>query len=190
MATINKYREVEEKYPISNRATVIQALLLIGGKKVGNAQLQEDRYFVPAHKNYLEGEIVSEWLRVRVEPDKASFNYKCWQPIGALKQTHCDEFETSVGNAEALLKLLNAVGFREIVTVRKERETFEIEDFEVAFDSVRNLGDFIEVECRSDSDDVAGLHDRIKELLCKLGAALGQQDHRGYPYQMLKLEAG
>jgi adenylate cyclase class 2 len=182
------YREVEQKYPIKNGDFVKQKLASIGARPKAPPKYQEDLYFTPAHNDYLNSPIVSEWLRIRIEPDGASINYKCWRPIGAEVQTHCDEYETPVGDHKALLKLFEAVGFKQIVTVKKNREIFTMDEFTIALDSVEGLGDFIEVESRSSAEDVHQIHLRIDQLLKDIGAQLGKQDRRGYPYQLLNRE--
>ncbi len=181
MSEKTKYREVEQKYPILNGSQVRQKLIAMGAQQKGSPRIQEDRYFTPAHKNYLEPAIVSEWLRVRIEPKGSSINYKCWQPIGAEVATHCDEYETRVENHEALLKLLEALGCKPIVTVKKQRDIFVLDEFEISFDHIDELGDFIEVEAKSDSEDIEQIHSRINDLLKNIGAQL----HRGYPYLLL-----
>ncbi len=185
MSVEPNYREVEQKHPIKNGIFVKQKLIAMGAKQKGSPKKQEDLYFTPAHKNYLEPAIVSEWLRVRIESGGSTFNYKCWQPIGAEIQTHCDEYETRVDDHKALLKLIEALGFKQIVTVKKCRETFLINEFVVAFDSVDGLGEFIEVESKSATEDVHEIHARIDRFLKDIEAILGEQDRRGYPYQLL-----
>jgi adenylate cyclase class 2 len=158
----------------------------MGAKSRGAPSIQEDRYYTPSHKNYLEPAIVSEWLRIRMEPKGASINYKRWLPVGAEIQTHCDEYETPIGNPEVMLKILDATGFKPIVTVKKHRDEFVWGEFVIAFDTVEGLGEFIEVESKSEDENVDAIHGRITEFLSKTGAQLGKQNRRGYPFQLLQ----
>ena len=63
-----------------------------------------------------------------------------------IKSYYCDEFETKIGSIEQFRKILSALNFRSIVTVDKLRKIYTYKDYEVAIDSVKDLGDFVEIE--------------------------------------------
>lgn len=101
---------------------------------------------------------MSEWLRLRTSHDPltgqtaASINFKRWLPLGAAEAAHCDEYESPVGDQEAVTLLLAALRFTEMVTVDKQRQVWLLGAAEVAIDEVTGLGGFIEFEYRGPGD--------------------------------------
>jgi adenylate cyclase class 2 len=69
-----------------------------------------------------------------------------------------------VGDAAAARALLELLGFREAVRVRKRRELYRLGGVEVALDTVEGLGTFVELESKG------ALGERLVELLELLGA--------------------
>jgi len=77
------------------------------------------------------------------------------------------ELEIEIANGKDLRELLNALGFQEIFTVKKERELYEFEfkgqNIEALIDYIPILKEnFIEVEIISESDDKV---DESREIL-------------------------
>jgi len=182
------YKEIEIKHPLKNMDFVVEKLTTLGAEPKLKHQIQEDIYYVPIHRNFLDEEIVSEWLRVRKTDKGMSFNYKRFLPLGAKIQTHADEYETEVSDVIGLQKILQALDFKEIVTVHKDRSTWLLEGIEIAIDNVNNLGSFIELEIKGDTENLEEAHEQLKNMLAKLEADVLPRDRRGYPYQLLNLK--
>src|SRR5437764_14184224 len=132
----NSQNEIEIKHPLHNPQHVMLRLKELGATLIANSEFQEDTYYVPAHRNFLDEPIVSEWLRIRRTLHTTTINYKRWLPIGAEIQTHCDEYESAVANASALEQILHALDMREIVKVSKNRSVWRLKDVEVAINQV------------------------------------------------------
>ena len=182
----SKFREIEIKHPLkSSKENLIKRINELGAEQTNKLQIQEDTYYVPKHRNFLDEEIVSEWLRIRKTEKKTNVNFKRWLPIGQENQTHCDEYETSISNVEAMEKIFFALDIKEIVKVRKERSTWLLNGVEIALDSVDNLGDFIELEAKVLNDDVEAAHKLLQDVLKLLDVEVLPRDRRGYPYQLL-----
>lgn len=176
----NKYTEVELTFPLLNAKDLIQRLNKIAKSKQQNI-FQKDIYFVPAHRNFLAKERVSEWLRIRETKDKITLNYKDWYPDGI----HCKEFETKIEDVTALKKIFESLDFKEIVDVEKVRSVWTYKGVEIAIDEVKDLGLFIELEVENDLDfeDAKKL---LYDILKELNAETGEQDFIGYAYRLLK----
>jgi adenylate cyclase class 2 len=145
-----------------------------------------DRYYTPAHRNFVEPRFPFEWLSVRRRGDSAILTYKHWHPENSETATHCDEFETLIESPEQLEKLLSALDFRELVTVEKERESFIYKDeFEISLDVVKGLGHFVEIEAARDFGSVEAARKRLFGLARSLGIDVSGLDKRGYPYQLM-----
>ena len=161
----------------------------LGARKLDEKR-QVDTYFNAPHRDFLEGQVVSEWLRIRDEGGgRCSINFKRWHPVGAIESTHCEEYESSVGDDKALFKLLEALDFREMVTVDKTRERWQLDDVEVAIDQLADIGTFVELEFTGQSANVEQARNRLQEMVRRIGVELGERDGRGYPYMLLGRDA-
>src|SRR3989304_3855067 len=59
-------------------------------------------------------------------------NFKHWYPENTKYTTHCDEYETRIYDLNQLEKILNALNFEKIVTVKKKRRVYKYQDlFEI-----------------------------------------------------------
>ncbi|MBN2330360.1 MAG: class IV adenylate cyclase [Candidatus Aenigmarchaeota archaeon] len=151
--------------------------------------VQKDDYFSPSHRDFLDAEFVNEWLSIRRRGGKAKLNYKFWYlDKDSESGTHCDEFETDVENPESLEKIFAALNMRKLISVQKEREVYTYKgEYEIAFDKVKGLGFFMEIETIKDFGSVekarAGLLDFAKTL--KLDRL--EPEKIGYPHMLLKM---
>lgn len=148
---------------------------------------QIDKYFVPAHKDFTKQRPVSEWLRLRDSSGKLSINYKNWHFEKDGKSHYCDEYETAVESIEEIEKIFKVLGMKQVVVVDKVRKNYRYRDYEFAIDSVKGLGDFVEIEYKGDTtglspDKVAG---EMIDLLKKIGCGKITRDYVGYPFQLL-----
>lgn len=147
-----------------------------------------DAYFIPHHKNFLKVEFPYEWLRLRDEGGSFSINYKHWYPQNSPENTHCDEFETSLGSIKIMDKIFLALDFIKIIEVDKCREKYMIDDIEFSLDDVRDLGYYLEIEYKGNKQNIDLAH-RVFEKYSKiLSNALGARNYRGYPYLLLELK--
>lgn len=185
---MSKYQEVEVKYPLYNRDEVINNINQRGLEVKLENETQNDSYYTPSHRNFLEPPVVSEWLRIRKTKGKCSLNFKQWLPIGAEVQNQCNEYETKIDDAYAVKKILELLDFKEIIIVNKTRNSWIYGNVEISIDHVDHLGDFIELEStiKVNDDQITYIHEKFTELLVELGAVIGKRDHRGYPYLLLE----
>jgi predicted adenylyl cyclase CyaB len=56
------------------------------------------------------------------------------------------ELETSIDDPAAMLELLQALGFVEVMVYRKRRESYRLDDCRIELDVVPMLGCFVEIE--------------------------------------------
>lgn len=188
-----KNTEVEIKHTLPDPDELRRRLHELDAISLGETR-QVDLYFNAPHTDFLAADVVSEWLRLRTETTtsdeagttgKASINFKRWHPVGAVKATHCDEYETGVDNAETLHHLLKALGYTEMVTVDKTRAQWRLPEVTVAVDTVANLGSFVEFEYDGDAATVEEATAALRATIDKIGVKLGGRDRRGYPYILL-----
>lgn len=185
---MGKYQEVEVKYFLCNKEQVLVNINQMGLKHNVENEIQNDSYYIPAHRNFFETEIVSEWLRIRETEINCTLNFKQWLPIGSKEQDYCNEYETVVGDLFALKKIFELLDFKEIVRVCKVRNSWIYDDVEICIDEVENLGTFIELEIlhKVEEGQISFIQEKFGKILKSIAAEVGKRDRRGYPYMILE----
>ena len=181
------YIEVEKKFALPH-PDALKAKLDALGAKPSEPTRQVDAYYNAPHRDFLAPEAISEWLRIRTEDRGSSVNFKRWHPIDALVKTHADEYETTVGDVEAIRRLLAALDFTPLVTVDKTREEWTLPEVEIVFDHVVDAGDFVEFEFKGDAADVEDATRQLEAFIASLDVELGEPINRGYPHILLGRE--
>lgn len=178
--------EIEIKIPLTNEAFSKVKEKLRKEAKFIKKSSQEDIYFNAPHRNFLAPEFPFEWLSIRRRGNKSVLNYKHWWPENAEIHTHCNEFETEISDPGNLEKIFFALGFKTLVTVKKERELYNSNDeFEIGLDTVENLGYFIEIEAVKNFGSVEKARKKLFELAEKLEVDASKTDERGYPFDLM-----
>lgn len=177
--------EIEIQVKIENSKPLIDFLEKNAEFKGENRQI--DDYFSPAHRNFVELRPIKEWLRLRNSGGKYSINYKNWHYNEEGKAYHCDEYETKVEDLEQVKKILEVLNFKPIVTVDKIRKSWIYKDYEIEVDSVKNLGDFVEIEYagKDEKVDPKKTTEEMINFLKGLGCGKIQRNYLGYPFQLL-----
>jgi adenylate cyclase class 2 len=148
---------------------------------------QKDEYFTPAHRNFVEPAFPFEWLSIRERGNKAILNYKHFYPENVETFTHCDEYETEIQAPEKINKIFCALNLKKLITVKKERETYNYKnEFEIALDKVEELGFFIEIESTENLADVDKTRKKLFKFAESLGLDVSKADKRGYPYLLME----
>ncbi len=147
---------------------------------------QIDEYFSPAHRDFLDVRPVKEWLRLRDADGGYSINYKNWHYDKNGKSYHCDEYETKVEDLNQIKKILDILNFKSLVKVDKIRKTWIYKDYEIDIDSVKKLGDFVEIEyIGRDEKDPKRTTEEMVNFLKNLGCGKIKRDYIGYPFRLL-----
>ncbi len=130
---------------------------------------------------------VSEWFRLRDAEGNFSINYKKWHFDTKGKGQYCDEIETTVGNVEQAKKIVMALDFKSIAKVDKVRKTWTYKDYEVGIDSVKILGDFVEIDYigKDENIDPDKVTKEMVGFLKKMGCGKITRNYVGYPFLIL-----
>ncbi len=147
---------------------------------------QIDEYFTPAHRDFITVRPVAEWLRLRDSNGSYFFTYKNWHYEGE-KSFYCDEYETKITDLDQLKKTFKALNFRSLITVDKTRKIWLYKDFEIAMDSVKGLGEFVEIEYKGEDQDVnpKEVTERMIQFLKGVDCGKIMINYMGYPYLLL-----
>ncbi|MDD3190805.1 MAG: class IV adenylate cyclase [Candidatus Pacebacteria bacterium] len=148
---------------------------------------QIDEYFSPAHRDFTVVRPIEEWLRLRNSSGKYSINYKNWHFDENGKGHYCDEYETKIEDLNQLRKILEVLNFKPIVKVDKIRKIWIYEDYEIAIDSVKGLGNFVEIEYigKDNIVDPKKITDEMVKFIKDIDCGKIIRNYVGYPFQLL-----
>src|SRR4030042_2915650 len=90
-----------------------------------------------------------------------------------------EEYETKIGDAEAMEKILDKLGYNCVLTFHKKRTSARYRDFGLEIDEGEELGNYLEVEAIG--TDGEKLQEEIKELFKRLELPESNIERRGYP---------
>lgn len=117
-------------------------------EKIGESRMI-DTYYIPYFREFeVDGETM-ECVRIRESDKKAVLTYK--KIHREANPVFCDEYEVDVSSAKEAEKILFALGFDIQLKIDKTRLSYKFLGFEIDFDSVVDVGEFMEVELKSEN---------------------------------------
>lgn len=180
--------EIEAKFPLKNMEYTINRLKEVGVHSEKN-KFQKDIYFTPAHENFIEKIPISEWLRVRDDGEEQTINYKNWSNLTGNNKITCKEIEVGIDDYNGMLEILKMLDFKEIIVVEKTRNSFEYNDIIFSIDTIKDLGNFIELEFKTNKFETEEKSlEYIKDNLNTLKIEVGNQIFAGYPQLVMENE--
>ena len=164
--------EVEVKAKIDNFEDIKVKLNQINAGKTKTEE-QIDRYFNSPVKDFAE---TDEALRIRETITEDSHNlfitYK--GPKIDKKSKTREEVEMKIEDSDKCSRIFENLGFKEVRTVKKNREYFKLENFEISLDDVEGLEPYMEIEIAlEDGTDYNKAQDKIFDLFKELGITDG-----------------
>ena len=176
-------KEIEIQVRIQNSETLKTFLEKEADFISENRQI--DEYFTPAHKNFVAAKPIEEWFRIRDEKGKYTINYKKWIYENGIG-IYADEYETEIGDKETGRKICISLGMKPLIVVDKTRRKYLYKDYEVAFDNVTGLGNFVEVEYKGKSSvDPKEETSKMIEFLKSQNCGKIEINNGGYPMLLL-----
>ena len=155
-AKINSFKEIEEK------------LEKIGAVKT-KTEFQEDIYFASPIVDFAK---TDEALRIRTTNNDIFITYK-GPKLNKDAKTR-KEVEMSIESAEKAKDIFEEIGFRPARTVRKHRQYYTYENFEISLDDVEGLSPYMEIEIAvDDGEDYSQAQNKIFEMFEKLDITEG-----------------
>lgn len=178
--------EVEQKFPVAERAALLTALEELGAEK-GPPIEQVDAYFAHPQRDFAT---TDEALRIRRVGEENYVTYKGPKLDAETKTRREIELPLAAGREAARQagELLEALGFRHVAGVRKVRLPLTIpwkgRLVTAAIDEVDQLGTFVELELLADEHEL----DSARRALASLAAELPLQASERRSYLELLLE--
>ena len=160
--------EVEVKARIDSFKEMEKNLKNIGAVK-SKDEFQEDIYFASPIVDFGQ---TDEALRIRTTNRDTFITYK--GPKLNEKAKTRKEVEMTIESANKALDIFEEIGFKAARTVRKNRQYYTFENFEISLDDVEGLPPYMEIEIALDeSEDYTDAQKQIFELFSKLGITDG-----------------
>ncbi|MFG0291199.1 MAG: class IV adenylate cyclase [Rhodopirellula sp. JB044] len=183
--------EIEQKYHVEDRNLLVERLAAEDAVFVSE-KANSDTYYNHPCRDFVQ---TGEALRIRREDDVPMVTYKGTKRPGDVKAREELEWRLDPGDNDGshMQRLLDVLGFREVATVNKQRQTYRIGATEnaltVTIDVVDSLGRdgraglFAEIECvlpvATPSDEqIAEARSRVSGMAGRLG--LDKPESRSY----------
>lgn len=178
--------EIEIRIALDSDSFLQLAERVANSGRPKSSRRQVDEYFTPSHRNFVAPEFPFEWLSIRERDGTFILNYKHFHPENVPVTDYCDEFEVRTQNGHELRNILSALDFSSLVTVEKKRDTYVCDDeFEVSFDTVKDLGYFVEIEVLKDFGSIEVAREKLIKFAEGLGIDASKNDNRGYPFLLM-----
>ncbi|MER2013638.1 MAG: class IV adenylate cyclase [Methanobrevibacter sp.] len=164
--------EVEVKAKIDNFEDMEKKLNELGASKT-KKEFQEDIYFNNPVVDFAK---TDEALRIRTTKENDHTNifitYK-GPKIDKNSKTR-KEIEMGIEDSEKCAGIFEEIGFKKVRAVRKDRQYFTYQNFEISLDDVEGLDPYMEIEIAlEDGSDYNDAQKSIFELFEKLGITDG-----------------
>lgn len=155
--------EVEVKARIDSFEEMEKRLKDLGAVKTKD-EFQEDIYFASPIVDFAE---TDEALRIRTTNNDTFITYK--GPKLNEKAKTRKEVEMTIESAAKASDIFTEIGFTPARTVRKNRQYYRYENFEISLDDVEGLPPYMEIEIAlSDNEDYTEAQSKIFQLFEKL----------------------
>ena len=160
--------EVEVKAEINSFKEMETKLEKLGAKK-SKKEIQEDIYFASPIVNFAE---TDEALRIRSTNNNTFITYK--GPKLNDKAKTRKEVEMTIESVKKAKDIFEEIGFREVRSVKKNRQYYAYKNFEISLDDVEGLRPYMEIEITlEDNNNYNDTQDEIFKLFEKLGITDG-----------------
>lgn len=160
--------EVEVKAKINSFEEMEKRLENLGALK-SKKEFQEDIYFASPIVDFAQ---TDEALRIRTTNNNIFITYK-GPKLNKDAKTR-KEVEMSIESASKAKDIFEEIGFKEVRTVRKNRQYYTYENFEISLDNVEGLNPYMEIEISlEDGNAYDDAQKSIFELFEKLGITEG-----------------
>ncbi len=152
------YVEIEAKLKVDSLDEVKHRLAERGAPMVSQV-IQTDYYFDSADSELTRAD---QCIRLRRETseegERLILTYKGAKQVDDFKKRQ--EINLAVEDAEAMERLLNALGYFRVLAFNKRRCTWRVEGCEVALDELPLVGAFVEIE-GPESNTIAQVRDML-----------------------------
>lgn len=178
-------KEVEIKIKIDTKEQeLFKKWLALNAKSYGILKITDyyldnskSSFYSDSKKGYKEA---LNFLRVRAT-DKGSFITFKKRDVDQDGETLCvNEVETGVADENKTIEIFKLLNFTAVTKIKKQRSVYVYDIFEIVFDEVEELGNFVEIELKNYSGEVKPGIQKIYDLLKSIGINKFIQYDYGY----------
>jgi adenylate cyclase, class 2 len=152
--------EIKAKCDESKFDSLKEKIIELGGVKAKDKH-QVDQYYNLSHED-LRG--TKKYVRVRQEGDGAILAFH-----ENVNKGLTNEYETKVEDNKMLEIILEKFGLKKLGLIDKYREKFDLNEFEICLDKVKNIGTFVEIETDGNESNWEEKRNDCINLLKKIG---------------------
>ena len=177
--------EIEVKAKVANKDDLLEKLTSLGCR-FSDQVTQDDVVFaekIGSLEDFLSNDV---FLRIRVQ-NNGKIILTAKKPIKKSAESLVKiEHEIEIDSPENARSILELMGYREAVHVKKTRQTAEYNDYEICLDEIEGLGSFIELEQMGESDNAEEIQKNMFAFLESLGISPEAQVKKGYDILMIE----
>ena len=179
--------EVEIKLKIRDKNRLIESLRDVGFQQ-GDLVLESDVYYTSRHHDF---EKLDEALRIRSIQNLSTGEKSSVITFKGAKTDKRSmtrkELETEVGDPKIAREILESIGFTPVPSVEKERQHFYMQKITACVDTVKKLGDYLELEKLVDAEEerTEALQE-LEEVLQRLGYSMEDTTRTSYLSMLMK----
>lgn len=179
-------REIEIKAKVINEEDILSKLQDLGCE-ISEPVVQEDVVFAQKIGSLEEFLTNSVFLRIRESQKGIVFTLKYNPDRQGEPDAMPVEHEVTVDSRAELEAIIQLLGFKPMVAVKKTRRTGHHKNWEICIDAVEELGTFIEVEQMAEhEEDIEPIRESIMEFLRSLDITESDLLAKRYDIQMIE----
>ncbi len=144
-----------------------------------------DKYYVhPAFKELIpvRNGNATAMLRVRVKNGKSFVTYKkdVFSKGNKTRWLYSDEYETEINDPKIMMQIFENLSFKPLVVVNNKRTVYYYQQYELCLEEVKNLGLFLEIECKNPgSKSALAVRKEIFALMNSIGIKVSSEVQAG-----------
>ena len=183
-------KEIEILVRLHSSIEEAERAILRSAKHIKTEHVQ-DTYFVDPLRDELspdENGILSASCRLREEKSSQFLTYKVDHFDDSGNWTYSDEYETTIGSTDTVMKILQFLGLETLVTVKMKKHLYMTSDLHIVIEEVEGLGNFLEVEARNvdAAQDPLKIKKEIEDFIGTLGLETSREFDGGKPELLLQ----
>lgn len=156
---------------------------------IGEKETIDTYYYDPKRENLKPDKSLrlTEAFRLRKKDGKNYITYKIDNFDDNNIWLYSDEYETEVLDYNTIEKIIDKLELKPLIVINSKKKTYTHGDYEIVFEEVSGLGNFLEVEYCTDADiDINIIKKKIQSFIDELGLDVSDELNMGKPEMMLK----
>ena len=155
---------------------------------IGTKHTIDEYYYDPKRDDLKpdENNKLSHCLRLRNKNNEYYITYKD-DIFDNEKWIYSNEYETKIESIDILKEIFEKIGLKKFIEIDNIKEIYKFDKYEIVLENVKKLGNFLEVEYCSDSDnDVNIVKNEIQEFINSLNIKTSEELNMGKPEMYLR----